>query len=189
MLIQFGGASGEGYTNHDRLAAAFPEVEKYGRFEGGIFYRDPETQSPFHAKTQQDGFEAMWEHVNGRPLTYPAGRFKKPILMKPDAMAWISLEGQTGVEHKHVATLTERRIEIAMYRLSDGASLALPGANAPRIMLVISGNCSASGHLLRKQSVLRFDSDETANIAADGDVELLSITLPWFAASELSENT
>src|SRR5438105_2837388 len=67
LLLQFGGASGQGFMSYAQLNAGFEELRSRGDFDRGTFaYRDDQGVA-----RRKDGYEAVWEHVNRRPVAYP----------------------------------------------------------------------------------------------------------------------
>jgi hypothetical protein len=49
-------------------------LDEARRFEGGKYYANNSAEG-------KDGYEALWEHCNGRPLVYPEERFDTPIII------------------------------------------------------------------------------------------------------------
>src|SRR5690606_32240408 len=94
LTIQFGGASGSGYRSERQAKAGTEELKQVGTFEKGVFRRsDPASGE----RRNQDGFEAVWEHVNRRKLDYPKPRYGSPVLMQAEGFAWQASAGQPGV--------------------------------------------------------------------------------------------
>lgn len=79
LVLQFGGASGQGFLSLDQIRAANAELLKTGKFEKGKYYSDKggEDAEPI------DGFEAAWSLANGKKLVYPEPRYNAPIIMHP----------------------------------------------------------------------------------------------------------
>ena len=76
LVLQFAGASGNGYLSEAQISEASRQLGQSGKFEGGVYFPNPET-----GRKQQDGYEACWEHVTKRKLAYPAERFHHPVFM------------------------------------------------------------------------------------------------------------
>ena len=85
LVLQFGGASGNGYMTQEQMEAGTAELKKHGTFEKGVFRRNESEEG----KRNVDGYQAVWEHVNKRPMTYPAPRYHEPIMMSPDHFDWV----------------------------------------------------------------------------------------------------
>src|SRR5579863_10670612 len=65
LVLQFGGASGQGFISTRQMQQGFAELSRVGEFTGGVFRR-----SDGAGRKNQDAFEAIWEHVSGRRLAY-----------------------------------------------------------------------------------------------------------------------
>ena len=94
VLVQFGGASGSGYTPEREEERGAGELKaKGGKFEKGVFtYIKPDG-----TKVNHDAYEAIWEHIHGKPLVYPKARYERPVLMNTANYDWLPLSGQPGV--------------------------------------------------------------------------------------------
>ena len=93
LVLQFGGASGNGYMTQEQLEAGTAELKAHGTFEKGVFRRNEGEDG----KRNVDGYQAVWEHVNKRPMTYPAQRYRDPIMMSPEHFEWVPVEGAPGI--------------------------------------------------------------------------------------------
>ncbi|MBL8663524.1 MAG: hypothetical protein JNM29_11890 [Candidatus Odyssella sp.] len=186
VLIQFAGPSGWGYLSYDQLYAGSAELAKLGTFKDGVFFRNPGTNLAPGQKKNQDGYEAIWEHVYGRPIEYPKPRYEAPVLMNPDNYPWLPDAGAAGVARRHIASFSERRIEIAQIRLDAGARTAETAPAAPRFLFVTEGTGSAGGTPVRRHSLVELSAGERAEIAADAPLVALTISLPAFGADEIA---
>ena len=77
FVLQFGGASGQGYLSRQEVKQGMDALKELGSFEGGVFRRHEDVPG----KRNMDGYEAIWSHVNGRPLEYPKPRYPGPVMM------------------------------------------------------------------------------------------------------------
>jgi len=116
LVLQFGGASGNGYMTQEQMEAGTAELKKHGTFEKGVFRRNEGEEG----KRNVDGYQAVWEHVNKRPMTYPAPRYHEPIMMSPEHFDWVPVEGVPGVCEKLMGVFTERSCEARFLRLAAG---------------------------------------------------------------------
>ena len=98
MIVQFGGASGEGFLSADEALAAKTALAREGDFDGGVFRRRTGT-----GKRNQDSYEAVWEHASGRKLAYPEPRYDAPIIVDPAHFGWKT--GKSGVARNASAFL------------------------------------------------------------------------------------
>ncbi|MGZ3290949.1 MAG: hypothetical protein ACXU87_23250, partial [Xanthobacteraceae bacterium] len=74
IVLQFGGASGSGYLSQAEVQAGMQELRREGEFKDGVFRRRADAEG----KRNMDGYQAIWEHVNGRPMAYPKPRYPQP---------------------------------------------------------------------------------------------------------------
>jgi hypothetical protein len=179
FTFQFGGASGCGFMSERQSNAGVEALKAFGRFERGIFYRDD--LAPGQRKAQ-DSYEAIWEHVNGRPLDYPKPRYDEPVLMRPANFAWQNLPGQNGVAAKSLGVFTERRLEIAMMRVEAGASAMLGPRPGTQLVCVLSGTGRTGAESLQLHSTFEVATGTVEQITAVEPLELLVVGLPVFSA-------
>src|SRR5262249_48705103 len=147
------------------------ELLATGTFEGGVFRRND--GSP--GKRNMDGYEAIWSHVNGRPLEYPKPRYPAPIMMDGGDFDWVALPGQPGVREKTLGIFTERRARAGFYRVDAGATLHASGRG---VYVAYRGEGSVNGAPLRPFTTVFLEHGENAVIAATSEVELLHFGLP-----------
>lgn len=169
--LQFGGPSGSGLLTTKQLADAKSELVKIGVFEKGVFRRNPGVPG----KKNMDGFEAVWEQVNGRELVYPPPQYNRPVLMDPKGYRWMPVEGVYGVEEKALATFTDCKIRCASYRLLPDADFKAEGRG---ILLVLSGRGSIEGQTFRRFTSVYLDSGETVRLKASEGSELVLLGMP-----------
>jgi hypothetical protein len=184
VLIQFAGPSGWGYLSYDQLYAGSAELAKLGTFKDGVFYRSPGTNLAPGQKKNQDGYEAIWEHVYGRPIEYPKPRYEAPVLMNPDNYPWVPEAG--GIARRHIASFSERRIEIAQVKLDAGARASESAPMAPRFLLVLEGAGTAGDAPIRRHSLVELATGESTAFAAASAMVLLTIAMPSFSAEEIA---
>jgi hypothetical protein len=180
LVLQFGGASGNGYVSSTEQRRAIEELEKTGSFKNGVFTRVDENGK----KVNKDAFEAVWEHVNGRPIEYAKPRYQGPIFMHPENYAWVPVEGSPGVAAKMMGVFTERRTEAGFLRLEAGASCALIG---PKIYFVTAGEGMLGKSPVRKHTSIHVEAGDTASIEAKAPLEMLFLGLPDFTEGELRQ--
>jgi len=171
LVMQFGGASGNGYMTDKQLHDGTAELKAQGAFESGAFKRDGKNI---------DGYQAVWEHVHGRPMVYPKQRYHDPLMMEPQNFAWVPVAGAPGVEEKLMGVFTERRTEAKFVKLAKGATVKLEGR---RIHFVLSGAGTVDGKAFRKWSVAFLETGEHATLTATEPTELMVWGLPQFDAA------
>ena len=181
MTLQFGGASGCGYISLPRMFEGMEALKAFGTFEKGIFHRAGEL--PPGTRRERDSYEAVWEHINERPLEYPKPRYDEPILMKPSHFDWQDDPAQPGVSTKHLGTFSEGELKISMLRVAAGATAQIVPRSGVQIGIVITGTGSAGDYELREHAAFSLERDEGAFINAGSKLELMLVGLPIFVQS------
>ena len=178
LVLQFGGASGQGFISTRQMQHGYEELARIGEFKSGVFHRKDSA-----GRKNQDGFEAIWEHVSGRELVYPPARYDEPILMNPANFAWMPDRAAAGVARKVLGSFTERGTALALWRLDAGARLAR-GEDGTRLLLfALAGAGEAAGEAWEKHAAFQIEPGERAVIAATAPAELLEIALPMLTPS------
>ena len=170
IVLQFGGASGSGYLSRQEVKQGMEELKVFGTFAAGVYRRNDGVPG----KRNQDAYEAIWGHVNNRPLAYPKPRYPGPIMMDSADFSWVP-SGQAGVQEKLLGVFTERRASARFVRLAAGATLQAAGRG---IYVVCSGGGHVAGAPARRFTTLVLDHGETAAFTAETDMELLHFGLP-----------
>jgi hypothetical protein len=171
LLLQFGGASGQGFIGPDRLKAARLEMEKSGRFEKGVY-----TVEEADGSRNRDAYEAVWDHVKGSPPAYVSPAYKTPIVMRPEALAW-QATGEAGVAERKIGVFPHRGLAITGLRLDAGAAREIVPRSALRFLFVEQGSGTIGGEELRRWSVVRLEPGEGASITAADDLELVELNV------------
>ncbi len=171
VVLQNGGASGSGYPSRTEVKGAMDALEEFGRFEDGVYRR----KEGVPGKRNLDGFQAIWEHINKRPMVYPKGRYPMPILMDAANYAWTQVEGSPGAEEKLLGVFTERRTESRFLRLAPGASYYAKGRG---LYFVVSGAGKVSDQDYRGLSTVYLKKGERAMFTAGTESQILLFGLP-----------
>jgi hypothetical protein len=179
LIMQFGGPSGSGYLSQATIDAAVEELSKIGSFKGGVFSRN----AGIKGKKNLDGFTAIWEHVNQRPMLYPTPRFDNPVFMHLEGIQWLPVAGGRGVSEKLLEICPGRNIEQRVLRLDAGARHL---ANGHSVFVVLSGSGTAGAEPLRKYSTIHLRHDETLELTATETLEIVQFGLPVGIASRAS---
>lgn len=176
VILQFGGPSGSGYVDRKQMKAAFEELKALntGYFEDGTYYRNPGIDGP----PQQDGNEAMIEHVRKQKMVYPQAQYSTPILINTNAFPWTPVDGVKGVKEKSLGTFSSAKVRSARYCLELGANFEASGRGA---YLVLSGAGRLNGEPYRKLTALYLESGETATFTASETSDILLLGLPDIA--------
>lgn len=170
LVLQFGGASGAGYLDQAALKRASEELKTKGRFEAGHFV------GPDGAR--KDGYEAIWEHVNGRPLRYPQRRYTYPVFMRPANFAYRQVDGAPGASRKLLGIFSERETRLEMVKLEAGARFVAGNGDAIVIVFVLEGNGSLGEVAYARHTALEVAPDKQAVLNATKQTEMIVITLP-----------
>jgi hypothetical protein len=197
IVLQFGGASGSGYLSQAEVKAGMEELRGEGEFKDGVFRRHPLPNPPPHSASQDarerayagegregagkrnmDGYQAIWEHVNERPMVYPKPRYPQPIFMDPANYEWVPVEGQRGVSEKLLGVFTERRSEASLFKLEAGASFSARGKG---VYVVTRGGGTVGDQPLRALTTVYLEPGETVTFSAREATELLHFGLPNLA--------
>ena len=182
MVIQFGGASGQGYMSQRQLFEGQEKLQAVGRFEGGIFRREAPGPNEPH---NQDAYEAIWEHQNGRPIHYPKPRMTEPVHFRGANIPWQPVPEQAGAWLREFGRFTERGIHILGLRIEAGASYQLPAGGQERVLFVIEGaGRFDSGEPWARHSAAHLQAQEAPVMRASEDTELLVLGLPRFREGE-----
>ena len=171
LLLQFGGASGSGYTAESEEEHAAAALREKGKFEKGVYtYFNSDG-----TKVNQDAYEAVWEHIHGRALVYPKERYERPVFMNSNAFEWVPLKDQPGVASKMMGVFSERETKLAFYKVEPGAKLALEENS---FYFVLSGTGEVNGQAVGKHTTVHLKRMESETLAAQVDLECLQIRLP-----------
>jgi hypothetical protein len=174
VIVQFGGPSGNGYLSAAQEAAAIEEMQSFGRFEDGVFYRNEGVPG----RRAVEAFQATWEHVYGRPMVIGPPQYVDPILVDTAAYRWKSVAGAVGVEEKRFGTFTDCDMRAARYKLEPGAALRVTGRG---LFLVLEGRGSLANQSYRKLTGLYLGDGESTTFRADERSDILLLGLPALA--------
>ena len=174
-VLQFGGASGSGYLQPREVKAGMEELKQFGEFKDGVFHRREGVPGILRGKSKMDAYQAIWEHVHGRAMVYPKGRYDAPIMMDAANFAWAPVRRAAGVSEKLFGVFTERRTQARLVRLDAGAHYEVAGRS---VYLVLSGAGAAGGAPLEKFTTVFLDTGERGTLSASETTELLHYGLP-----------
>ncbi|MGH6988775.1 MAG: hypothetical protein ACREFD_07125 [Stellaceae bacterium] len=177
IVLQFGGASGSGYLANAEMRAGIAALKSEGEFKDGVFRR----RADVAGKRNVDGYQAIWEQANRRPMLYPKARYSRPFMMNPAHYDWVPVEQSAGVREKQLGIFTERRSSVAFLEFAPGASHYCFGR---AIYLVLKGTGHAKGNALRRLSIVQLEWGERLTIDAASGLEVLRFGLPNLAALE-----
>ncbi|MGH8732654.1 MAG: efflux RND transporter permease subunit, partial [Burkholderiales bacterium] len=141
------------------VQAGMRELKEQGEFKDGVFRRRADVEG----KRNLDGYQAIWEHVNERPMVYPKPRYPQPIFMDPANYEWVPVAGQPGVAEKLLGVFTERRSESSLLRLDGGASYTARGKG---VYVVTRGAGTVGDQTMRALTTVYLEPGETVTFNA-----------------------
>lgn len=178
LVLQFGGASGSGYMTQEEMEASTAELKKFGRFEKGVYRRNDDVEG----KRNVDGYQAVWENVNKRPMKYPQPRYNDPIMMNPAHFDWVPVDGTRGVYDKLMGVFSERRTTAQFFKLDPHARLKGHGRG---IYFVLSGEGQIAGGDYRRLTTVYCEEGDDPAFVAKNETEMLMLGLPRLGAASL----
>ena len=170
LVLQFGGASGNGYMSEEQFQKGLAELKSQGTFKDGIFTRE----KPGGGRVNQDAYEAVWEHVNGRELKYPPERYSRAVFMEPENFEWVS--NGNGTATKLMGVFNERGTKLAFHRIDAGARLPLED----NCLYFV---CSGKGEGWQRWSTIHVETGERAELRATETAEVAQMGLTRFPES------
>jgi hypothetical protein len=177
LVLQFGGASRNGYMSEPELSASVAALKQQGSFKNGVYSRE----TAEGGRINQDAYEAAWEHNFGRKVSYPPMRFQAPVFMNPEHFGWVQPPDAAGISLKHLGSFGECRTDIGFLKFAAGASYTLAG---PRILYGLAGSgriASPGGAALdewQAETAIEIRGRESITLRATEPAELLFIGLP-----------
>ena len=180
LVLQFGGASKQGYLSHAQLSVAQKAlIEKGGRFEKGKYYAKDAAPDD----SAVDGFKATWEECMGQKMVFPEGRYGSVINMKPAAYKYIKDPDNEFVWKKKLGVFSERETRAEIVKIVNGGSWQIPAEDATRIYWVIGGKGTADGQILQAESAGRLKAGLSSTVVCQGaDLEILCFVFPTLYA-------
>jgi len=155
MVLQCGGASGQGYLSVARREAVNAELAEIGEFKKGLYHYTDESG----VERTLDGSQAIFERAMGRKLEFAEPRYTDVIAMNPRAFAWLP-QGDPGVAEKWLGTFTERSLRVGFLRLDAGAVFRAGQQPSIEILFQIDGQVSAGGMKYGPQTGYEFQAGE-----------------------------
>ncbi len=179
LVIQFPGPNGAYRISDAEKAVAMAELKAAGGyFEDGVY----KVKQPDGHTLNKDSYEAVWEQVNGEPISYSKPRYETPIIMRPKAFRWIADPLRPGVEVKSLGVFNEHRTEAALWRIAPGAVIPSELLDAPQLRCVVKGETVYEGRVIDEKGCYYIpEGVPTQPIMCPKGAELLVYTLPMYA--------
>ncbi|MBL8288866.1 MAG: hypothetical protein JNL85_12855 [Rubrivivax sp.] len=176
LLLQVGGPSGAGFMSRRQLREGISALRGKGEFHGGTFtWYDVQG-----IKHDKDSYEAVWEHVHGRPIHYPRPQYAAPVLMDPERFAWVPMPHRQGVWLRTLGRFSERGLGITQLRLDSGAELVLPRGEQVLLLVCAQGAGHVESRPYGRLSALRVEIGEGPWLKATQDSVFYGFELPRF---------
>jgi hypothetical protein len=176
MVIQFGGASGQGYLSAAQREAANERLKAKGEFQKGVFTWNDENGG----KHNQDGFEACFEEAMGRKMAYAEPRYDDVILMRPENYDWLP-DDQPGVASKWIGAFTERNLRVGFTKVDAGSTFHAGGEPSLEVLFLSRGIVVVDGRDYGLHTAFEFlPEDPRLELKASEDTEFRRIVMPTF---------
>jgi len=177
LVMQIGGASGNGYLSEKERIEAVDKLATRGTFKGGRYYPDGATSDD----ASIDGFQAAWEESTGRKMVYPPQRFSRPMLVDPEAAPWLPEPGRPGVSTRMMWDFGPRTVGLRLVRQEPGSTMEFDGAVS---VYLKSGRVAAKGagqdHVLVNDDVVHLEASDTLSCTAAEASEWIVFVRPVF---------
>jgi hypothetical protein len=174
LVLQFGGASGQGYLSFAQITEGQEKLKESGRFEKGKYH-------PADGGEPMDGYEALWQSYSGRPLEYPAPRYHSVIVSKPGNYSWVPQRGTSNVFTRTLGIFTERQTKADMIKVGAQGRIEIHGENAIQLLFVLKGQGTANETSLDAESAVRLSPGTGVLLSSEHGMELLHFVLPMLA--------
>jgi hypothetical protein len=171
VVLQMGGASGSGYLSRAEVKAGMEALTADGEFKDGVFRRRKDVPG----KRNVDGYQAIWEYVNKRPMEYPKPRYSRPFMMDPAHYDWTPIAGAAGVAEKFLGVFTERRSMARFLRLDPGTAFEGEGRS---LYFVTEGEGKVGAEPLRRLTTVYLPRGERVTFSARTPVRMLHLGMP-----------
>lgn len=179
MIVQFGGASGQGYMDAEQQRIAKEDLLKEGAFTDGMFVRTSGTRP-----RKLDAYRAVWERCFGRRMELPKPRYEKPVIVDPRNFDWRAT-GRKGVATKSLGVFTERQTRLEMVRIDAGKSWTSPTERAVTLFFVVDGKGDCDGTAIGKHSGAETEAGERATFTAGTQMTLFCLVMPLIETAAL----
>ncbi|MEQ8838606.1 MAG: hypothetical protein RID07_17510 [Lacipirellulaceae bacterium] len=173
LLLQFGGNSGAGFLNYEVFESGLEELREVGEFKDGVFTKT----KPDGGKINADSYEAVYEHVVGKKISYPKKRFERPIVVNPEVFEWVESSEEPGVMLKSVGQFGERHVGMGFIKVSKGSTHQI---KPHRLVYLHEGNGEAQGHAWAQGTAAEIGPDEEVQYTAKSDSIFVYMDRPTF---------
>lgn len=179
LLLQVGGPMGEGFMSRRQLRAGVQALTSDGgTIERGIYTSFDEAGK----KHNQDSYEAVWEHINGRTIKYPKPQYDGPVIFRPERFPWHTFAEETGVAARSYGVFNNRGLALSGLRLDAEARHEIEADGSERLLFCLDGK----GRIGESADYARWTSiglarGEGATIYAMSASEFFLIAIPDYS--------
>jgi len=179
LVIQFPGPNGAYRISDAEKAKAMEELRAAGGyFEDGIY----KVKQADGTTVNKDSYEAVWEKVNGKPISYSQPRYETPVIMRPQAFRWLPDAKRKGLEVKQLGVFNEFRTGVSIWRIAPGTTIPSEVLDAPELRCVLSGETVYDGKVIDQKGCYYIpEGVATKPIECPKGAELLVYSLPMYA--------
>jgi hypothetical protein len=178
LVLQFGGASRNGYLSPEQIDRGRSELEQVGTFDTGLYRRTDGA-----GRAQQDAYEAVWEHVLGESVVYPEATVQAPIVLRPSAFSAVEVDGAPGVRRRWLGTFQPRGLRLDILEIDAGATVPVVGDGSTLLWWVIDGDGVIDGGDVRCCTAIRAVPGASSALSADRPMHVLAIGIPTLSCA------
>lgn len=177
LLLQCGGPSLSGYMSDRQLQDGIDALSRLGNFHDGVYsWLDADGK-----KHNQDGYEAVWEHVFARSIKYARARYASPVILDPEHFNWVADPINAGVSTRHLGTFHEHALQLSQLRVEQSHEVQILQTDAgTRLMYCLRGTGALNGQRYDTGTAAEIRSTETVLLRAQATSIFYVIRLPQF---------
>lgn len=182
ITIQFGSANGAGVLNEGSLKVGRAALASRGEFRDGVFtYSDADGR-----KHNRDAYEAVWEHLHGRPIEYAVpARYRDVVIMNPSSFRPQPL--RPGVVVRHLGTFLEIPLTMNIVEGEVGSTLTF-GRDDQQVLLALRrGRLADDTRSYPGIAAFHLGREETVRLEVEEPVQLLELRLPNLARTSAAD--
>lgn len=170
--LQFPGPSRREYHHSYDIMRATEELSKIAKLENG-YYRFPDGKN-------KDSYEAIIQHLTGKPVDYPPRRYSNYIVMHSNNHTWAPLEDRPDVSVKHLGYFNDVGPNIKLVKLAPGASLPSNQVPFQQVRFVLEGEIIYGERKYDAVSSMYFPANDTyPGIASQTGAVLFVVQIAW----------
>jgi hypothetical protein len=174
LLLQVGGPSQSGFMSREQLRRGIEQLALAGSFHDGVYtWLDSSGK-----KHNQDSYEAAWEKIHDRALSYPKPQYSTPILMRPESFQWVP--ASQGVWSKSMGSFTEYGLRIAQLKIDGGRHYEFQPAGQKYLIFCEHGQGTVGGSSYLRWTSIECGQTDRLSFHAKTDSVFWLLGLPVF---------